>query len=93
MDGRGKNVAELAPKGLFWELPGSEPAELWSPTVTASPTEPDDFKHETRSDRELGWRGEVGCIGDVAKSKSVVEEKSQVDAMSNHTQSSCEEFD
>ncbi|KAL8996454.1 MAG: hypothetical protein Q9169_004048 [Polycauliona sp. 2 TL-2023] len=67
MDGNGKTMSELPGKGACWELPGNEVAELWSPTATTSPassTETEGFRHETRSDRELGWRGEIECEGD-----------------------------
>ncbi|KAL8734206.1 MAG: hypothetical protein Q9166_001692 [cf. Caloplaca sp. 2 TL-2023] len=69
MDGKGKNMTELPAKGTFWELPGNAPAELWTPTTTDTKTGREDFKHETRSDRELGWRGETECIGDLAKTE------------------------
>ncbi|KAL9637265.1 MAG: hypothetical protein Q9204_001940 [Flavoplaca sp. TL-2023a] len=98
MDGKGKSMSELPAKGTAWELPGSEPAELWSPTTTTTtPTSSaftDDFKHEIRSDRELGWRGETECEGDVSRKECVIEEKSsEDDASSDDTRSSCKDCD
>ena len=97
MDGKGKSMSELPAKGTAWELPGNEPAELWSPTTTTTPTSSaatDDFKHETRSDRELGWRGEIECEGDVSRTECVIEEKSsEDDASLDDARSSCKGYD
>ena len=98
MDGKGKTMAELPAKGVFWELPGHSPVELWTPTTTTdSPTsgaEVEVFKHETSSDRELGWRGEIECEGDVEREVYVLEDKNRDDALSDHTRStSCKELD
>ncbi|KAI4158843.1 MAG: hypothetical protein LQ342_007079 [Letrouitia transgressa] len=63
VDGTGKNAGELPGKAHFWELPGTEPAELWSPTITdSSGMSPEMFKHETSSDKDLGWRGPVSPL-------------------------------
>ncbi|KAI4282757.1 MAG: hypothetical protein L6R38_002716 [Xanthoria sp. 2 TBL-2021] len=96
MDGKGKTMAELPAKGVFWELPVNSPVELWTPTPTISPTsgaEVEVFKHETSSDRELGWRGEIECEGDVEKRVYVRDEKDRDDAVSNHITSTCKELD
>ena len=96
MDGKGKSMSELPGKGTSWELPGNEPAELWCPPAMGSPTsstEADDFKHETSSDRELGWRGEIECDGDVARRQYVLDTKESDDARSNHTRLSFKELE
>ncbi|KAL8651289.1 MAG: hypothetical protein Q9210_003334 [Variospora velana] len=64
MDGKGRNDSELPGQAVFWELPGSGPAELCSQTTSEKKVEIDEFKFETKSDRELGWRGEIECAGD-----------------------------
>ncbi|KAL8781368.1 MAG: hypothetical protein Q9213_006023 [Squamulea squamosa] len=95
MDGKGKTMAELPTKGTFWELPGSPPAELWTPTTTdisTSSREADEFKHETRSDRELGWRGETECVGDLAKGKVEVDEERRDDNIGKSISLSCKEI-
>lgn len=96
MDGKGKHQSELPGKAVFWELPGSGPAELWSPTESPmSPKEGDEFKFETMSDRELGWRGEIECAGDLAKAKCIDEKagKASYDGDSRHTHVTCKELD
>ncbi|KAL8694883.1 MAG: hypothetical protein Q9218_000547 [Villophora microphyllina] len=92
MDGKGRNMSELPDKGVFWELPGNAPAELWSPTST---TEGDtaDFMHETKDDRELGWRGEIECEGDASKAEYVIDERDGESIMSKHTQVTCKEME
>ncbi|KAL8802229.1 MAG: hypothetical protein Q9182_003949 [Xanthomendoza sp. 2 TL-2023] len=92
VDGKSKAMSELPAKGVFWELPGNAPAELWTPTETTSETNEMDFKHETKSDRELGWRGEIECLGDLAKIEYVVEVESQEDTKSSCTRVSSEEM-
>ncbi|KAL8974737.1 MAG: hypothetical protein Q9197_001029 [Variospora fuerteventurae] len=91
MDGNGRNDSELPGQAVFWELPGSGPAELWSPTTSEKKVEMDEFKFETKSDRELGWRGEIECAGD----GSEVFEKGpdEEDRMSRHTQVTCKEVE
>ena len=91
IDGKRRHNSELPGNAVFWELPGSGPAELWSPTV--SPLVEDDFKFETKSDRELGWRGEIECMGDLAKTEYINEKGDQEDNMSRHTQVTCKELD
>ncbi|CAO1598027.1 hypothetical protein XANCAGTX0491_001803 [Xanthoria calcicola] len=96
MDGKGKSMSELPGKGTSWELPGNEPAELWCPTAMGSPTsstDVDDFKHETSSDRELGWRGEIECEGNVARRQYVLDTRNRDDARSNHTRWSFKELE
>lgn len=86
MDGKGKSMSELPAKETAWELPGNEPVELWSPTTTTTFTSnpaTDNFKHETRSDRELGWRGEIECEGDVTGRDCVTNEKTSDDDASS----------
>ncbi|KAL8714846.1 MAG: hypothetical protein Q9220_001359 [cf. Caloplaca sp. 1 TL-2023] len=73
MEGQGRNISELPNKGVFWELPGTAPAELWTPTTMVGDTETENFKHETQSDRNLGWRGEVECIGDLPETEKAME--------------------
>lgn len=91
MDGKGRNDSELPGQAVFWELPGSGPAELWSPTTSEKKVEMDEFKFETKSDRELGWRGEIECAGDGSEvfEKGADEE----DRMSRHTQVTCKEVE
>ncbi|KAL8840361.1 MAG: hypothetical protein Q9170_001376 [Blastenia crenularia] len=90
MDGRGKHKSELPGNTVFWELPGTAPAELWTPTV--SPQMEDEFKFETKSDRDLGWRGEIECMGDLAKSEYTNEKRDQENGISKHARISCTEF-
>ena len=59
IDGQGKTVSELPSKASLWELPEAMPAELWTPTEEEKKIETEEFKHETDSDREIGWRGDV----------------------------------
>ncbi|KAL8744510.1 MAG: hypothetical protein Q9190_003250 [Brigantiaea leucoxantha] len=63
VDGTGRHAGELPGKSQFWELPSAEPAELWSPIVSETKIiEPEAFKHETSSDKDLGWRGSVSPL-------------------------------
>lgn len=52
IDGRGRHNSELEGNAVCWEL--------WSPTVSPE-TEVDQFKFETKGDRDLSWRGETEC--------------------------------
>ncbi|KAL8723221.1 MAG: hypothetical protein Q9225_000411 [Loekoesia sp. 1 TL-2023] len=88
IDGIGRHDSELPGNAVFWELPGTAPAELWSPTV--SPQVEDEFKFETKSDRELGWRGETKYVGDSAQ--NVKEKRDQDKKTSRHTQVTCKEL-
>lgn len=90
MDGKGRHESELAGNAVFWELPGSGPAELWSP-IASPEKEVEQFKFETKSDRDLGWRGEIECEGDATKIEGTGEREDQEDAMSMHTQVACKE--
>lgn len=92
MDGKGRSMFELPDKGA-WELPGTSPAELWGPTSTVTDVETDNFKHETRSDRELGWRGNIECVGDLAKEEYVIDKRDGKSIMSKHAQVTCKELD
>lgn len=97
MDGKSKHQSELPGKAVFWELPGSGPAELWSPTESPmSQKAEEEFKFETRSDRELGWRGEIECVGDLAKVECIEEkayEASDDDDSPRHAHVTCKELD
>ncbi|KAL9006496.1 MAG: hypothetical protein Q9188_000733 [Gyalolechia gomerana] len=56
MDGKARHNSELPGNAVFWELPGAGPADLWSPTVSPMlPKVEDEFKFETKRDREFGW--------------------------------------
>ncbi|KAL8943773.1 MAG: hypothetical protein Q9216_000879 [Gyalolechia sp. 2 TL-2023] len=102
MDGKGRQKLELPGDAVFWELPEAGPAELWSPTVSPlSPKVEDEFRFETRSDRELGWRGEIECLGDLAKKEYLDEKADQAnqdygdDRSSRHpsVEITCKELD
>ncbi|KAL9590222.1 MAG: hypothetical protein Q9203_000950 [Teloschistes exilis] len=93
MEGRGKCMSELPDKGVSWELPGNAPVELWSPTSPVSPLDTADFKHETKSDRDLGWRGETECEGDASKTEYVIDERDKESMKLRHTQVTCKELD
>lgn len=93
MEGKGKSMSELPDKGVFWELPGNAPVELWSPTSPVPQVDTADFKHETKSDRDLGWRGETECEGDASRTECVIDERDKDSMKSRHTQVTCKELD
>lgn len=84
IDGKCRHNSELAGNTVFWELPGSGPAELWSPTVSPE-EEVDQFKFETKSDRDLGWRGEIECEGAATKAECIKEKGDQENRISRDT--------
>lgn len=93
MDGKGKVMSELPNNGVFWELPGNPPVELWSPTSTVSPVDTADFTHETKSDRDLGWQGEIEFEGDASKTEYVLDPRDEESMKPRHTQVTCKELD
>ncbi|KAL8951968.1 MAG: hypothetical protein Q9222_002091 [Ikaeria aurantiellina] len=93
MEGQGRNISELPNKGAFWELPGNAPAELWTPTTLVKDIEAEDFKHETQSDRNLGWRGEVECVGDLPEKQEAMDKEKTEAIISTLTELRSKELD